>query len=51
MHGEEQRGHAEQRQRGERERGRKAVSTMNEAGSTTDGLGSVDPDGALGAQP
>ena len=44
------RGHAEQLERGEREAGREIVSTMDEAASTTDGLGCVDPDGVPGAE-
>ena len=52
MHGEEEHGgHAERRVRGGRERERETVSTMDEAASTTDGLGSLDPDGVPGAQP
>ena len=51
MHCEEHRGHIEQRDKGEKERGRNTVSTMDEAASTTDGLGSLDPDGVPGAQP
>ena len=38
-------------ERGERETGRETVSTMDEAASTTDDLGSVDPDVAPGAEP
>ena len=46
MHCEEHRGHIEQRDRGEKERGRNTVSTMDEAASTTDALGFVNSDGA-----
>ena len=46
-----QRGHTEQLERGERETGRETVRTMDEAASTTDDLGSVDPDVAPGAEP
>ena len=45
-----QRGHTEQLERGERETGRETVRTMDEAASTTDDLGSVDPD-PPGAEP
>ena len=47
----EQRGHAEQLEREERDTGRDTMSTMDEAASTTDGLGCVDPDGAPGVDP
>ena len=48
---QEQRGYAEQLERGERETGKETVSTMDESASTTDGLGSVDHDGTPGAEP
>ena len=50
MHGEEHRGHAEQRDKGEREKGRETMSAMGEAAPTTNGLGSVDLDSAPGAE-
>ena len=46
-----QRGHTEQLERGERETGRDIVSTMGEASSIDDDLGSVDPDVAPEAEP
>ena len=48
---QEQRGYAEQLEKGERETGKETVSTMDESASTTDGLGSVDHDGTPGAEP
>ena len=51
MHGEEHRGHAEQRERGEKKRGREVVGTIDEGASSTNAFGSVNPDGAPGAQP